>query len=573
MTLNHLSPRLAVAACKQDDRETKLRPFQDWRIHVNPDISNVIPVLSKGLSDKDRIILRCDATTLAEVVRKGVYAAVDVLTAFIKAAIAAQDTTNCLTEICFEDAFERARELDEYMEKTGQVVGPLHGVPVSIKDHIKVKGLDTSTGYTAWAYNTVAEEDALVVKILRDAGAVIYVKTQNPQTLLSLETNNNIFGRTCNPFNRSLTAGGSSGGESALIACGGSPLGVGTDIGGSIRVPAGHCGLYGLKGSVARLPHSGLLGSHAGMEAIIGCVGPMATSARDLALFCSVMLEAEPWLQEPPLLEMPWKGHVARGHGLPERLSVAILYDDGVVKPHPPILQALDKYKEALESAGHDVVMWEPLDHQKGWDLIVKLYLLDGGAEYRETIQAGGEREVPQSKWMLDHARSRRPYTPHEIFRLSVEREAFRANALAHWNATKSRTATGRPVDAILCPVAPTLAPPHDSTSWWGYTSHWNLLDLPAVVFPVGQYTTSMWVQADPSRSRNSVEDFITRQWSPNTYDNAPISLQLVGRRHNEERLLAILGVIEKLVPPAHSVPFLGSFSHGVNGHHKVTEG
>ena len=107
------------------------------------------------------------------------------------------------------------------------------------------------------------------------------------------------------------------------------------------------------------------------MDAIIGCVGPMATSARDLGLFCKVMLAAEPWLNEPPLLEMPWKDNVARGDALPERLSIAILYEDSVVKPHPPILQALDKYKSALENAGHDVIIWEPLDHQKGWDLIV----------------------------------------------------------------------------------------------------------------------------------------------------------------------------------------------------------
>jgi len=365
-----------------------------------------------------------------------------------------------------------------------------------------------------------------------------------------------------------LTPGGSSGGEGALIACGGSPLGVGTDIGGSIRVPAGHCGLYGLKGSVARLPHSGLVGSHDGMDAIIGCVGPMATSARDLGLFCRVMLAAEPWLDEPPLLEMPWKENVARGDGLPERLSIAILYDDSVVKPHPPIIQALDKYKSALESAGHDVIRWEPLDHQKGWELIVghisihlvtfpnirflqaKLYLLDGGAEYHETILAGGEWEVPQTKWILDHARGRQPYTPHEIFQLNAEREAFRANALAHWNSTKCRTATGRPVDAVLCPVAPTLAPPHETTSWWGYSSHWNLLDLPAVVFPVGQYSASDEVPSGPSSSRNAVEEFITNQWDPKTYDNAPISLQLVGRRHNEERLLAILGAIEQIIPP-----------------------
>jgi len=236
----------------------------------------------------------------------------------------------------------------------------------------------------------VADSDALVVKILRKAGAILYVKTQNPQTLLvgdtllihisivclpyfqSLETDNNVFGRTVNPFNRNLTPGGSSGGEGALIACHGSPLGVGTDIGGSIRIPAAYCGLYGLKGSVGRLPHSGLLGSHNGMDAIVGCVGPMATSARDLELFCRVMLDTKPWLDEPCLLEMPWKRAVACGQGLPEKLAIAILFDDGVVAPHPPITKALNHYRDVLVQAGHDVIEWKPVDHQNGWNLIVR---------------------------------------------------------------------------------------------------------------------------------------------------------------------------------------------------------
>jgi amidase len=149
-------------------------------------------------------------------------------------------------------------------------------------------------------------------------------------------------------------------------------MGVGTDIGGSIRIPAAHCGLYGLKGSVARLPHSGLLGSHDGMDAIVGCVGPLATSARDLELFCRVMLDTKPWLDEASLLEMPWKGAVASGHGLPEKLSIAILFDDGVVAPHPPITKALNRYKDALVRAGHDVIEWKAMDHQNGWDLIVR---------------------------------------------------------------------------------------------------------------------------------------------------------------------------------------------------------
>lgn len=107
------------------------------------------------------------------------------------------------------------------------------------------------------------------------------------------------------------------------------------------------------------------------MDNIVGCVGPLARSARDLELFCRVMLGTEPWLFEPSLLEMPWKKEVAEGKGLPERLSIAILYDDGVVAPHPPISSALHRYKEALIAAGHDVIEWKPLDHQLGWDVIV----------------------------------------------------------------------------------------------------------------------------------------------------------------------------------------------------------
>ena len=114
----------------------------------------------------------------------GTLAPADVLLAYGKKALKAHAATNCLTEVCFDEGLRRAQELDRYLEETGKVVGPLHGVPVSIKDHILVKGHDTSTGYIAWAGRTIAEKDAVVVDILRRAGAVIYVKTANPQTLL-----------------------------------------------------------------------------------------------------------------------------------------------------------------------------------------------------------------------------------------------------------------------------------------------------------------------------------------------------------------------------------------------------
>jgi len=261
------------------------------------------------------------------------------------------------------------------------------------------------------------------------------------------------------------------------------------------------------------------------------------------------MLQYEPWYLEAPLLNMPWKEEVAQGKGLPANLSFGILWDDGVVAPHPPIRAALERTKSALLAAGHEVINWKPLDHKLSWDLIVKLYLLDAGQEYKETMEHSGEPAVYMTNWMLAHSEKRESYTVAETFQLNREREAFRAKALAHWNATANYTGVGRPVDAILCPVAPTLAPPHDSTRWWGYTSYWNLLDYPGVVFPSGFLAKEeCYLNSKLPIARNSTEEYIHAQWSPETYEGAPISLQLIGRRHEEEKLLAMLDRLEDAV-------------------------
>ncbi|GJE89672.1 amidase [Phanerochaete sordida] len=546
-------PWKAISARKIADREAILAQWPDWHLReeVPAGVQDVSALPVSGLTPREREIVAQDATALVDALRARRYTALEVARAFCHVALVAQGLTNCLTEVFFDEALARAAELDRHLAETGETVGPLHGLPVSIKDHILVKGHDTASGYTSWAYNTVADRDAVAVDILRKAGAVLYVKTANPQTLLSIETNNNIYGRTLNPFNRKLTPGGSSGGEGALISVHGSPLGIGTDIGGSIRIPAAHMGLYGLKGSVARMPHAGLLGSHDGMDAIIGALGPIATSARDLALFCRVMLQHRPWLLEPALLEMPWRQDIVDGAEIPKKLCIAILWDDGVVAPHPPVLEALASAKDALLAAGHDVIPWEPIGHQEAWDLITKLYFLDGGAEYRETLAQ--DPPVPQTEWMLGQVpNGGAPFSVAEIFRLNLAREAFRTKILQHWKATEARTRTGRPVDAVLSPVAPTLAPPHDTTRWWGYTSYWNLLDYSAAVFPVGRFDADAYRTRDapaditlPRDARNPTEEFIRAQWDPRTYHNAAVSLQLIGRRLNEERLLGMLRKVE----------------------------
>lgn len=226
------------------DIQTKKKAEQAARLNRHPAfrLHESIPATQKDVSgialtsvtSRQREILQHDATSLAAAIQDRHYTAVEVVEAYSHAAAIAHELTNCLTEVFFEEGLTQAAVLDRHLLETGKVIGPLHGVPVSIKDMISVKGQDTSAGYSAWAFHTVAKEDAVIVDILRKAGAVIYTKTANPQTLMALETHNNIFGRTANPFNRTLTPGGSSGGEGALIAMKGSPLGVGTDIGGSI---------------------------------------------------------------------------------------------------------------------------------------------------------------------------------------------------------------------------------------------------------------------------------------------------------------------------------------------------
>lgn len=158
MTLHTPSLQVTdVAARKQRDRTDGLRRFafaadHDPKPHV--DVVDVQAYPQATLTDKQRAIVNCDATAVVELIRKGVYTSTQVLTAIVTVAIRANDVTNCLTESCLKDAFKRAAELDQHLKETGQVIGPLHGLPVSIKDHIKVKDLDTSSGYTG-KYNTL----------------------------------------------------------------------------------------------------------------------------------------------------------------------------------------------------------------------------------------------------------------------------------------------------------------------------------------------------------------------------------------------------------------------------------
>lgn len=353
-----------------------------------------------------------------------------------------------------------------------------------------MKGLGLNAGFVSW-YDTKADEDAHILRILWEAGCVFYARTTQPQSLMHLETSNNLYGVTVNPFNRMLTSGGSSGGEGALLGIRGSCLGIGTDIGGSIRSPAANNGVYGLRPTSYRLPTDGWSATMAGQDHIIPVIGPLSTSLEGIKLFMKTVIAAKPWLTEPALLPFPWdekKGLKPPG----AKLKIGVLWDDGVVKPHPPVIRAMKEVVEKLKSVEDvEIVDWKPYKHDEAWAIIASLYFCDGAREEIDAINASGEPWRPLTTHIIKDNSYVKPLGIAELWHWQIKREAYKMAYAKVWNDTATgKSATGElegMVDVILCPVGPGAAPLLDTAKYWGYTSQWNLLDYPALVFPVSR--------------------------------------------------------------------------------------
>lgn len=287
---------------------------------------------------------------------------------------------NCLHEIFFDRALDTARALDAHYAATKTPVGPLHGLPVSLKDQVNLPGIHTSMGYIGWLSRPLPVQESLIAQHLRSAGAVFYVKSAVPQTLMIGETCNNIIGYVPNPAARHLGVGGSSGGEGALLALRASPLGFGTDVGGSIRIPAAFNGLCGLKPSSGRLPYEGMENSMDGQPLILSVVGPLAHSVATLRLAVRTCLAQQPWLHDPVIIELPWRDAMEQAvldaaAATPGQLTFGIMRDDGLVRPLPPVRRALDIVVATIAKLGHQTVEWTPPSHKIALDIVVRLPL------------------------------------------------------------------------------------------------------------------------------------------------------------------------------------------------------
>ncbi|KIJ05346.1 hypothetical protein PAXINDRAFT_21380 [Paxillus involutus ATCC 200175] len=439
-------------------------------------IASLPEIYHEPLTPQDKQILSQPISSIIASVQTSSLHPSDVLTAYAKRALQAHAQTNCLTEIMIAPAERWARGAKRS--------GPLAGVPVSLKDMLAVKGYDSCMGYSALCGKPL-NYDGAFVRLLRDAGAVPYVKTNTPTTMLSFEATNDVFGVTENPHKKGYSPGGSSGGESALLALGGSRIGVGTDVAGSVRAPSHYSGTYAIKSSMHRFLKTGSMSSMPGQEGIPATHNPMAKTLEDLETFWRAVFQMKPW----------------------EYDASGVMWDDGVVAPTPACLRALKMVTEALEKEGHETVILNPPSPYEGLQIASQLLLADGGKTASKPLHSFETNDagmIPAFRalrlprfimkiyaWYVRYIRRDPIYaglvdnfyekSVAEYYALIARREDYRARWFKVWRGTEVEGGLGdKGVDFILTvPNALPAVPHRGMRHGWkacGYTFLFNLV-------------------------------------------------------------------------------------------------
>ncbi|NXA21548.1 FAAH1 hydrolase, partial [Ibidorhyncha struthersii] len=438
--------------------------------------------------------------------REGSLSPKTVLYTYLEKALEVTQQTNCLRHF-IPECEEQLQEIQGQREK-----GLLYGIPVSIKEHIGHKGHLSTCGLVQ-CLGTVVQEDSVLVKVLKRQGAIPFAMTNVPQSLFNYDCSNPIFGQTLNPFNHQKSPGGSSGGEGALIAGGGSILGIGSDIGGSIRLPSSFCGLCGLKPTAKRLSvwHTCLLNvdmcSH---PTPVPCaLGPMARDVDSLALCMKALLCQEMFQLDPTVPPIPFDEEVYSSSA-PLRIGY---YDTDGYFPLPPCMRrAVRETRGALQAAGHQLVPFSPPRiHYVMTELFLKTFFADGGRAWLDVFTGGivdpslksqvncckiprlGKKLLAlilkplrflllcklENVAMISTCRSVKEMWNHQH-----EIEAYRTEFIARWRELQ--------LDVVLCPVlgpAFTTGYPGKLLTAISSTMLYNVLNFPAGVVPVSTVT------------------------------------------------------------------------------------
>ncbi|KAK5994234.1 Acetamidase [Cladobotryum mycophilum] len=487
--------------------------------------------IQQFLNAREIEITETDAVGILEKTTTGEWSAREVTEAFCHRAAIAHQLVNCLHDLSVDLALEHASQLDNFYQKHKKPIGPLHGLPISIKDQFHVKGLETTMGFTSYGSGV----------LLPDSGT---------PTLMSGETNSNIVGYTWNPKNRNLSAGGSSGGEGALLSLRGSPLGFGTDIGGSVRLPAAFNGVYGIRPSSGRIPYYGTSTSMEGQESIPSVIGPLATTIRSLKFVFKALMSREPWKYDPLVIEIPWRDEQAKqlskvGSG--KKLAFGVLRKDDLVFPNPPIRRALDMVVEALEKAGHDVIEWTPPSHSRGAEISLQTWMFDGGEDIHAQFRLSGEPVIPQISKLYGIEPFAQKHAS-DVAAINVAKRNYQKEYMDYWNSSAAKTQSGQPVDAVIMPLAPYPAARPNEFHYYHYSMIINCLDYSSVAIPVTQVDKNIDIADRDYTPANAKDQHAHDIYDPEVYDGAFVGLQIVGRRLQEEKVLALGELVSSLL-------------------------
>jgi fatty acid amide hydrolase len=489
------------------------------------------------------------AVDIAALIARGEVSAREVTDARIAVIEQRNPQLNALVAQRFDAARQDARLIDARRMK-GETLPPLAGVPTTIKDVIDVEGLPSTGGLPSRKGHRAAA-DCPEVATLKRAGAVVLGKTNVAQALIFIETDNPLHGRCNHPLDAARTPGGSSGGEAALIAAGGSSLGLGTDIGGSVRVPAAFCGIASMKPTAGRITDTGRLSVPAGQLGIQSQLGPLGRRVADVETALRVL--------NPASFNLPASSSVDVS-----ALRVGVYEHDGVFAASPGVRRAVREAAAVLRAAGATIVDWKIPDPAEARAMFFAMLGADGGAGFKRLLRRD-KKDVRVMQLIFTGGRSRPTRALlaalarglgqrhlagviDSLGELSVDalwqlcerqidyRERF-ARAMDRCDAG--------PLDLLIGPPVATSAFVHGATKDLGlpgiYSLLYNVLGYPAGVVPVGK------VRAGEESDRPASKDMAERAAARTEAGSAglPLAVQVAARPWHEHQALAAMAVIE----------------------------
>ncbi|AGP34975.1 hypothetical protein BE04_31050 [Sorangium cellulosum] len=500
---------------------------------------------------------RLSATALSSLLAAREVSSEEVTRAHLARIEALDPRLRAFTQVLHDEALAAARGLDDERRR-GEIRGPLHGLPITVKESLDMAGMASTLGVASRRGHRAAG-DAGVTALLRRAGAVILGRTNVSQLLLYNEARNPLFGQTANPWSLDHSPGGSSGGEAAAIAAGMSPLGIGTDIGGSIRVPAHCCGIAGMKPTLDRWTNLGSNTALLGQEAIRSQVGPMARSARDLAL---VMAELDPATMAALDVRVPPFPFTEPASVEVARLRVGFYCDDGLVPSSTAVARAVVKAASALRARGATVVPFTPPGIPDAVYGYFAALSADGGATAMSLLR-GDAADVDVSLRSLRAMASLPSFARRAAARvagIAGERRLQRllevtgpksvaelwrvTHALREARAAIASAMRAESLDLLLCPPYATPALPHTASRDFVLAGSaamlWNLAQFPAGVVPVTRVRAG---EARRERPRDRLEKRAAEVDAKS--EGLPVGVQVVGLPFSDHVVLAAMITIE----------------------------